>query len=131
MQVAVCALFAVLRAVLGVGPNAAGMDANVAVFGLGLVMLGLFNLVFLPRLYKNPSAVGKPFLAAGAWMLLYILAAEACCFVVPFFRDVLDTPDPQHLGAKLAVLAAGAALFVLFTLLAVRRAEKIFDAVDL
>ena len=116
---------------LGVGPNAAGMDANVAVFGLGLVMLGLFNLVFLPRLYKNPSAVGKPFLAAGAWMLLYILAAEACCFVVPFFRDVLDTPDPQHLGAKLAVLAAGAALFVLFTLLAVRRAEKIFDAVDL
>ena len=46
-------------------------------------------------------------------MFLYIVAAELCCFTVPFFRDVLDTPDPQHLPAKLAVLAVGAALFVL------------------
>ena len=44
---------------------------------------------------------------------------------------MLDTPDPQHLGAKLVVLLVGAALFVLLTVLGTRRAEKIFEKVDL
>lgn len=131
LQLAACVPFAILRGVLKIGPNAAGMDVNAALFGLGLILMGLFNLLFLPRLYKNPAAVGKPFLVVTVWVFVYIAAAEVCCFVVPFFRDVLDTPDPQHLGAKLAVLAVGAALFVLMTALGIRRAEKIFDKVDL
>lgn len=131
MQVAVCVPFALLRKALNIGANGAGMDANLALFGLVLVLLGLFNLVFLPRLYKNPAAVGKPFLLVTALVFLYIVAAEVCCFAMPFFRDVLDTPDPQHLGAKLAVLALGAVLFVLFTVLGTRRAERIFEKVDL
>ena len=131
LQIAACIPFAILRCVLKIGPNSAGMDVNVALFGLGLILMGLFNLLFLPRLYKNPAAVGKPFLIVTIWVVVYILAAEVCCFAVPFFRDVLDTPDPQHLGAKLIVLFVGAALFALLTALGVRRAEKIFDKVDL
>ena len=131
LQVAACIPFAILRHVLKIGPNAAGMDVNVALFGLALLMMGLFNLLFLPRLYKNPAAVGKPFLIVSIWVFVYILAAEGCCFVLPFFRDVLDTPDPQHLGAKLVVLFVGAALFALLTALGTRRAEKIFEKVDL
>ena len=124
LQLAACVPFAILRHVLGIG-------ANAALFGLVLILMRLFNLSFLPRLYKNPSAVGKPFLLVTVFVFLYIVAAELCCFTVPFFRDVLDTPDPQHLGAKLAVLALGAALFVLLTLLGTRRAERIFEKVDL
>ena len=131
LQAAACVPFAILRGALKIGPNSAGMDVNPALFGLALLMMGLFNLLFLPRLYKNPAAVGKPFLIVSIWVFVYILAAEACCFVVPFFRDVLDTPDPQHLGAKLAVLFVGAALFALLTALGVRRAEGIFEKVDL
>ena len=131
LQILACVLFAILRRVLKIGPNTAGMDANIALFGLGLLLMGLFNLMFLPRLYKNPAAIGKPFLVVTAVVFLYIAAAEVCCFVVPFFRDVLDTPDPQHLGAKLIVLFLGAALFVLLTLLGVRKAERIFETVDL
>ena len=131
LQLLVCVPFAVLRGVLKIGPNTAGMDANIALFGLGLVLMGLFNLLFLPRLYKNPAAVGKPFLIVTVFVFLYIAAAEVCCFVVPFVRDVLDTPDPQHLGAKLIVLALGALLFVLLTWLGTRRAETIFEKVDL
>ena len=105
MQLALCVPFAILRGALKLGPNPAGMDVNVALFGLALVVAGVFNALFLPRLYKNPAAVGKPFLVVSLWVILLIFALEACCFVLPFFRDVLDTPDPQHLGAKLAVLA--------------------------
>ena len=131
LQLAVCIPFAILRHVLRIGPNTAGMDVNLALFGLCLVMMGLFNLLFLPKLYKNPAAVGKPFLVATIWLFVYIVAAEVFCHTVPFFRDVLDTPDPQHLGAKLGVLALGAAVFAGFTLLGTRRAEKIFEKVDL
>ena len=131
LQILVCALFAILRLALKIGPNNAGMDVNLALFGLGLVLMGLFNLLFLPRLYRNPSAVGKPFALVTVFVFLYIVAAEVCCFTVPFFRDVLDTPDPQHLGAKLAVLLCGAAAFVLLTWLGVRKAERIFEKVDL
>ena len=131
LQLLVCAVFAVLRTALKIGPNSAGMDANLAFFGLGLILMGLFNVLFLPRLYKNPAAVGKPFLIVTLLVFAYIVAAEVCCFVVPFFRDVLDTPDPQHLGAKLTVLIAGAALFAALTALGTRRAEKLFEKVDL
>ena len=131
LQLLACVPFAILRHVLKIGPNNAGMDVNLALFGLSLGLLGLFNLLFLPRLYKNPASVGKPFLVVTAFVFVYILAAEASCFAVPFFRDVLDTPDPQHLGAKLAVLALGAAAFILLTWLGVRKAEKIFEKVDL
>ena len=131
LQLAFCVPFAILRHALRIGPNAAGMDVNVALFGLTLMLMGLFNLLFLPRLYRNPAAVGKPFLIVTVFVFLYIVAAETCCFAVPFFRDVLDTPDPQHLPAKLAVLGIGAALFALLTITGTRRAEAIFEKVDL
>lgn len=131
LQMLACVPFAILRYVLNIGPNNAGMDVNLALFGLGLALMGLFNLLFLPRLYKNPAAVGKPFLIVTALVFLYIAAAEVCCFAIPFFRDVLDTPDPQHLGVKLLVLILGAALFALFTYLGTRKAENIFEKVDL
>ena len=41
LQVLVCVLFAILRTVLKIGPNNAGMDVNVALFGLGLILMGL------------------------------------------------------------------------------------------
>ena len=131
LQILACVPFAILRYVLKIGPNNAGMDVNLALFGLALALMGLFNLLFLPRLYKNPAAIGKPFLIVTVWVFVYILAAEVCCFTIPFFRDVLDTPDPQHLGVKLGVLLCGAAAFVLLTWLGVRKAEKIFEQVDL
>ncbi len=131
LQIAACIPFALLRYALKLGPNNAGMDVNLALFGLCLVLMGLFNLLFLPRVYKNPTSVGKPFLFVSIWVFLYIVAAEVCCHALPFFREVLDTPDPQHLGVKLAVLALGALLFALLTLLGTRRAEAIFEKVDL
>lgn len=131
LQLAACVPFALLRSALQIGPNPAGMDVNPALFGLMLLMLGLFNLLFLPRLYQNPAAVGKPFLIVSIWIFLFILFAEVCCHALPIFRNVLDTPDPQHLGAKLAVLALGAALFALLSFLGARRAAGIFEKVDL
>ncbi len=131
VQLLVSIPFAVIRNGITSAPNAAGMDANVALFGLSLLLFGLFNVIFFPRYYKNPAKVGKPFVIGSIAVFLYIVAAEGCTYVVPFFRDVLDTPDPLHMPAKLAVLAAGLAVFAALTALAYRVSAKRFEALDL
>ena len=40
LQLAVCVPFAIARGALKLGPNPAGMDVNVALFGLALVVAG-------------------------------------------------------------------------------------------
>ena len=99
--------------------NLVGMDANTAFFGFALVLYGVFNLV------------GKAFGWGCGALTLCMVVFEACAHTVPFVRDRLDTPDPAFLGEKLTLLAAGAALYVLLSALALRRAMHSFAALDL
>lgn len=123
-------VIALHNAVLG-EPNAVGMDANLALPGLGFLVYGAFNLVFFPAHYKDVSRVGVPFLAASAVTFVLILAEIAAGYALPFWRDVLDTPDPAHPGAKLAFTAACAVLYALATLLALRRSQERFVKQDI
>ena len=123
--------FAALRQSFAIPGNAAGMDAGVALFGLALSMLGIFNWVFLGSFFRKPARVGTAFLKGCLALAVYMALAETAAFVIPFFRDTLDTPDPAHLGAKFAVLAAGAAIYVLLNALAYRDCGKAFEKVDL
>ena len=124
--------FAFLRqSFSSLGGNAVGMDANVALFGLSLVMLGLFNLTFFPAYYKDPRKVGIPFVKGSAVVLVFIVAAEACAHAVPFFRDKLDTVHGAFLPEKLVVLAVGLVLWALLTLLAWKKSVKRFETLDL
>ena len=124
--------FALLRqSFRALGGNGAGMDANIALFGLAAAMLGLFNLVFFPAYYKNPQKVGGPFLKGCVAVFFYIVAAEVCAHAVPFFRDRLDTMHGAFLPEKLAVLALGLVLWALLTYLAWRKSVRRFEAIDL
>ncbi|MCE5343413.1 MAG: ABC-2 transporter permease [Eubacteriales bacterium] len=123
--------FAILRNGMFPSVNEVGMDANIALFGLSLLMLGLFNLLFFILYYRNPAKPGKAYFIASAVVMVYILAAESMTHVVPFFRDTLDTPDPQYLVAKLGVLALGAATFALLTVAAAHVSRRRFVALDL
>lgn len=111
--------------------NQAGLDANLALVGLGLAVYGVFNLVFFTLYYKDVHKVGVPFVVSGVVMLLLTAVDIMSTYVVPFVRDVLDTPDWSHLGAKLAALAAGAALFALLTGISCKVSEKRFVEQDL
>lgn len=123
--------FAVIRQRLPLPGNLVGMDANVAFFGLSLVMLGLFNLSFFRVYYRDVKRVGAAFALASTVMGVFIMAAETCDHAVTFFRDELDTPDPRFLPAKLAVLGAGLLAFIALTAVAYRRSVRDFAAQDL
>lgn len=111
--------------------NQAGMDANLALVGLGLAVYGVFNLVFFTLYYKDVRKVGVPFVVSGIAMLLLTALDIMSTYAIPFVRDVLDTPDFSQLGAKLAAVVVGAAVFVVLTLVSCRIGEKRFIAQDL
>lgn len=112
-------------------PNLAGLDANLALLGLSLVLLGIFNITFFPSYYKAPEKVGKSFVFSSTAVFVYILLAEACTFVLPFFHDQLDTPDPAFLPEKLLVLAVGVVAFLALTFLAYTLSKRNFEPKDL
>ena len=50
---------------------------------------------------------------------------------MPFFRDYLDRPDPQHMGEKALFTFAGLALLVSGTAWSIKTSVKKFEAQDL
>ena len=123
--------FAVLRQKLIPDPNAVGMDANIALLAFALVQMGLFNMVFFRTYYRDVQRVGISFLRASIITFVYITLVETTAHVVPFVRDILDTPDPAHMHEKLLTLAIGLLFFALITWMACRRAQTDFEKQDL
>lgn len=131
VQLLLAAAFMLLRNRLMPASNEVGLDANLAFLGAAFLMCGLYNLLFFPGYYRAPAKVGKAYVLASTVMMLYIIVVEGLTHIAPFFRDVLDTPDPQHLAVKLTVLAFGAFSFSVFTWIAYRVSAKRFEALDL
>lgn len=131
-QILLAGLVILLRErLLGGAPNAAGMDANLALPGEGFLLFGLFNLLFFPAWYRDVNKLGVPFLRASAAVFLFVVAAVVSTYALPFVRDVLDTPDPAHLGAKAAFTAACAGVYLLLSCLSFRLSRRRFEHQDL
>ncbi|MEG2135429.1 MAG: ABC-2 transporter permease [Clostridia bacterium] len=132
-QILIAVPFAVIRSRYSapMRANSAGLDANVALFGFAFILLGLFNLTFFTAYYKKPDKVGFAFVCATSATMLFMLAVEASVQIVPFMRDRIDTIDPSFLPQKLLLLLVGLLLYALCTGLALRKAEKSFEALDL
>ncbi len=123
--------FVLLRRKLGPVPNGAGLDANLALPGEGLLFFGLYHLVFFPGYYRDVNKVGLNFIRGCVFSGLFVTLEIVASYVIPFVRDVLDTPDPEHRGAKLALVGLGAAVYVLGSLLALRISQRRFEKQDI
>ena len=107
------------------------MDANLALLGEGLILYGVFHLLFFPAHYRDVSRIGVPFLTASAAVFLLIVLEIVLCHALPLFRDVLDTPDPQYRGAKLIFVLLSAFFYALATWLALRLSQRHFQKLDI
>ena len=111
--------------------NAAGLEANLAFAGWGLVLYGVFNAVFFGIYYRNVEKVGLSFVAGSVAVFLCVVLEIVATYAVPFVRDVLDTKDPEHLPEKLAALGVGAVVYALSFFLTQRSAVRNFEKMDL
>lgn len=131
LQILLAIPFAVIRQKLPVPQNQVGMEANIALFGLSLIMLGLFNVVFFKIYYKDVNKVGKAFVLSSTAVFGFMLVAELLTHIVPFFKNVLDTLDDVYVLPKIIVLAVGIAVYVVLTLISYNTSKKSFEVYDL
>lgn len=127
VQLALALPFAFLRTLYLRNGNPAGIEANAAWYGFGLLIYGVFNLVFFTRFFKTAYKAGTAFLTALAPVVLAVAAMEA---VVHFpGMGWLDSVAPADLVRQIPLLLVGAAVYAAATaaayVISARRFEKV------
>lgn len=122
--------FIILKPSIYADGNQVGMDANIAFVALSLVIYGIINWTFLKNYYKCPEKVGRVFVFSTVYVFLLIAVFETLTHILPFFRDKLDTADPQFLMEKLILLVVGIVIYIVLTMLSMRKSIKVFEELD-
>ena len=124
-------IFILVKGAVGNLPNPAGLDAGLALIGEGFILFAVFNMIFFPVYYRDVNKPGKAFVIASAAMFALIILEVVGTYTIPFFRDILDRPDPLNMGDKALFTLGGLALFAAGTAWSALAAEKRYGAVDL
>ena len=124
-------VFILLKKAIGDTPNPAGLDAGLALIGDGMIVFALFNMVFFPIYYRDINKPGKAFAFAAAVVFAWIILEIAATYAVPFFRDVLDRPDPYYMQEKGLFTLGGLAVFLAGTGWSWKQSVRRFEEVDL
>jgi hypothetical protein len=111
--------------------NLAGIEANIAFFGLVLIMYALFNFIFLPQFYKTTIKVGGPLILSSIALAIYVTAVEFAVQTIPYLKTHLDTADPAMALYQLPVLILGIMIFTLSLWWTYRKSAANFEKVDL
>ena len=118
-----------LRKILEVENNPVGIDATLAWFGFGLMIYGVFDLVFFPTYYRNGYKAGKAFIIAAIPMLLMMVTVEGAVRIPQL--TWLDSYAPPDLVRQIPVLLVGILCYGCFVSLAYKISVKRFEHVDL
>lgn len=121
--------FAFLRTLYLPQGNPVGMEPNAAWYGFGLMVYGIFNLVFFTQFYKTAYKAGTSFLIALIPTTLGIIAIEASVHFPGM--GWLDGMDGAALARQIPILLAGAAVYAAANALAYRIGARRFERVDL
>lgn len=109
--------------------NNALMNANLVYLGFVLLILGLFNLIFIGGFFKTAYKFAKPFIA-------FIIAAFSVVgigetlFHIPAF-SALNAFGFTHIGLQVSILFAGAVAFAALSVFSMQKAIKNFERIDL
>ena len=121
--------FAFLRTLYLPDGNLVGIEPNAAYYGFGLMIYGIFNLVFFPCFYRTAYKAGVAFLTALVPATLGIVAMEAAVHFPGMAW--LDGTDGASLLRQAPVLLAGIAVYIAANALAYYISTKRFERVDL
>lgn len=129
VQLALSLPFAFLRTLHLPEGNPVGMEPNVAWYGFGLMLYGVFNLVFFTQFYKTAYKAGVSFLLALIPTVLGVIAMEASVhFPGLGWLDGLDGPS---LLRQVPILLAGIVVYAAANAAAYRLSVRRFARVDL
>ena len=105
------------------------MNANPAFLGLVLLIFGLFNAIFVRGFFRTGYYFAKPFVCFIIVSFVVVIAGEALHHIPGL--EAVNAFGFEHAGLQFAILAVGAAAYVLLTLLSEKSAIRLFEKVDL
>lgn len=123
--------FAVLKKVLNMPANQAGIDAGFSLFAWGFILYGVFNVLFFTKYYANVRKVGISFVITSFVIFICIFFEITATYAIPFVRDHLDTSDAASVWYRVGFLVAGIAVYTLLTVVTFRLSEKAFEKQDI
>lgn len=100
------------------------MELNVGFFGLMLLMLGIFNVIFLPLYFKTAYFFGKPVVIGVIVTLIYAVLLETGNMLLPEVRNILASPDMVIQGV---LFISTGLVGILLSYLAVRLSVKNYE----
>ncbi len=119
--------FALLSHRINPAGNVVGFDASLALYGAGLLMYGVFNVIFLTSFFRTAYKVGISFLKAVIPMAVLEIVLE----VLPHIPALSFLDGWTAVGLQFIFFVVGLLIFCLLTFLGARKAQTLFEAVDL
>jgi len=106
------------------------MEPSLSTFGFAFLIFGIYNILFFPWFYKNPSKINAPQLVSTLITMVISIVFMAVSMAIPALNfEALQTP--LYLGIQLGILVGGLLIGGLLTFLAAKLASKHFEKVDI
>lgn len=128
-QIIISIPFAVCSVFIHVNGNSVGLSANITLYGMGLLVFALFNLIFFPIFYKTAHRAGRAFLATMVPVTFGVLLMQA----LPFFPGLrwVGGISQQDMVKQIPILILGIAVYAVGSYTAYKLAARRFAQVDL
>jgi hypothetical protein len=105
------------------------MNANLISLGFALLIFGCFNAVFICGFFKTAYYYGKPFVLYILVTFIIIGIAETLHHIPGF--EAINSFGFENISLQLIGLIFGAVLYVLLTIMALKKSIKRFEIIDL
>jgi hypothetical protein len=129
LQILISIPFAILHFSIPV-VNQAGIEPNLAFFGLLFGLFAVFNLFFLTSFYKTAYYVGKPLITAGIISIIYYILAESLVWVPNPLQSFFDSSEVVDILRQWPILVIGMLFWVGLGYLTYRISANKFQKVD-
>jgi len=103
------------------------MNANLAYLGWNLLVFACFNFFFLGGFFKTAYKLGVPFLWFGVAGFVVIGLGES----LHYFPGLSDLNSTAFAANQLYVLAAGIVIYIVGTILSMKKSITRFEKIDL
>ncbi|UQZ36943.1 hypothetical protein C2I18_27465 [Paenibacillus sp. PK3_47] len=100
-------------------------------WGLCLVMLAVFNMIFFPMYYKTAYNYGAATIVSVTSASLFAIAAEWLSIQNPAVHELFKGNGADNLAVQLCILLIGFGIFAIFTIFAYHIANKRFVKVEI
>lgn len=107
------------------------LSPSIGFWGLSFVMLGVFNIIFIPMFYKTAYKYGAPTVAGIVGAVIFAAGAEWVTIKNTFLFDLFKVNSEDYATIHLGILLMGIFIFILLNWVAYLISVRLFKKVEI